>query len=493
MTADEALAALASPQPLDGNWRRFRAAQQAARAALTDLRGDELRRVLPELLRRLEATHDTTTQEALALPVARATLELGEATPFVEQLARHSFTKPWLDALVRLDASGCETWPLVEQLVAHRDVKLVDATTLVAAKLGGAPDVAAQRFERVLAARPEVAVKAAWELTLWKRTPITALVPGLVQLALEGRDEALRIDVLRLVRGQPIDEAQLQQLRALYDLTSAPTELTCALAALFVTHAVKHGQSPAEWLDDARAEVRLAAFGAFISRDALPRKALPVVLSGWRDADPRIREHAERVLREFTQKHELREAELTELLALSATRDEVVVFLAWAAELHTEVRAWLLAHTVPGSPLHAALAPRPTRVCAKCRELHLGQSWSTDWSAPKALDALEPVVTLEDADTESTSLLRCRACFAHFTLYSQSEIDVNSRRDHWSLVRVRLEDLRARYAAHVDFTDPHFTHWLEGAKNDLEHPDPKVRALAQWELSPSATRGPPAR
>jgi hypothetical protein len=237
-------------------------------------------------------------------------------------------------------------------------------------------------------------------------------------------------------------------------------------------------------LNDRRPDVRQAAFDAFISRAAMPRSAMPAVIAAWRDPEPRIRSTAERVLREFTVAEGLTPAELEPLAALlSNDRDDVVAFLAWAAVQHVTTRDWCLEHVDPKSKLFATLSSQFSLACAQCGPLGTGDSWSHETSEPKALKSLERVVTLETGDWDSSALLRCKACLAHFTLFERTEIDVNSRHDWSSLVRLKLSQLRQRYAAHVDWKHPRFEQWQQAAEADLRSVDPAVRELAKWELS----------
>ena len=117
MTSAEALAAFDRTGPLDGQWAAFREHQKQATQTLEQLSGEELRVLVPVLAQRLDASHDTTAQAAFALPLARAALESGEPTSFLERIARASFSNPFIEALIRLDALGDDVWPMARAML----------------------------------------------------------------------------------------------------------------------------------------------------------------------------------------------------------------------------------------------------------------------------------------------------------------------------------------------------------------------------------------
>ena len=109
--------------------------------------------------------------------------------------------------------------------------------------------------------------------------------------------------------------------------------------------------------------------------------------------------------------------------------------------------------------------------------------WSHLLSAPTALSSLERVVVLSTAEGDTSTLLRCPECMAHFLLTDSVEEDANSRHESTGLSRLTLEALRTRYAAHVDFTHPRVASWADALAADASHVDPAVRAEAEWELA----------
>ncbi|MFT3713783.1 MAG: hypothetical protein QM817_39490 [Archangium sp.] len=480
MTPEQALIIAVARGPDEGEgWAPFREKQAQAREVLERLKGEPLRELTPQVMARIESTDDSSMQRPLAVALARATIELDIDTQFVNRLTRATFSQPYVHALQRLPELGVDVWPLLVELLQHRELRAQDAVSPLTELFDRKPRPPVERFEEVLRLNPAIALKVCFELRLWKSRSLDELKAPLVRFVVESDDEPLRCEALARLRNEGLDDETLESLETLWP--RATPQLACSLASVFVAYAVLRNEFPGALLSDPRADVRHAAFDSFVSRKT-PRKALPQVIHAWSDGDVRIRTTAERVLREFTSEDELRPEELKPLIEL-ATRDEVSVFLAWASARHPEVRAWCLAHAPAGSALHRSLEASLTLVCGSCGELATGQSWSTAWSQPKAFASLVSVAVLEEGNWDRLSLLRCPACSAHFTLAERSEIDVNSRHDEWWLRRLRLDDLRREHATRVDLTRAPFTTWHEAAKNDLQHVDPKVRELAQWELS----------
>lgn len=484
MTPDEALAALSSAIPLDGKWGPFRQRQTAAREFFADFSGEPLRALLPQILRLLGSTNDTTIQGALAVPVARATLEFNErSTNFLERVASTPYVNPYTDALIHLAKNKTDIWPVLHEMLGHQDVSADNQQRVLSEYLELNP-TAKERFDEALKKAPRVALRSASGARLFVSKLIPAFVPSVVDFVLATKDEELRIDALRLLESVKSLEDDTVALFELL-LEGASPALSSALASFFVKHAVKKKKVPVRFLSEPRPDVRLAAFNAFISRPEIPRSDLQVVIHAWADPEARIRETAERVLREFTEANGLTPEELEPINSLrkSKDRDDVAIFLAWAAVQHAPLRDWCLQHVEPQSKLFATLSAKHSLVCVACRTLGMGTSWGHEMHTPKARRALEFIVTLEETNWDSTSLYRCKTCFAHFTIYARSEIDVNSRHDDWNLRRLKLTELRNEFAKHVDLSDQRLVNWKEAAESDLRHVDPKVRELAKWELS----------
>jgi len=481
MSPDDALTALSQVSPKQGeDWGSMRARQHAASEALAVLKGQPLRAALPQIIAMLEATHDIGVQQALAVPLARAELEL-EPTPFVELVARNGYAQPWLNALEELGQRGTDVWPLVRDLATSREVRVDDARRALADYFTRHP-TAVKRFDEALELWPESAVAAAWGSSL-VTTPLVAFLPSLANVAVSGRSsEELRIAVLKwLVAAKAFDDELATRLERLWPGTSLDSGI--ALARYFVRRALAKRQSPTAFLRDPRPEVRRAALSEFVLGE-LPRSGLAALLDAWGDSDSVMRETAERELRHFVQREGLTPDELRPIAALlSPERDDIAIFLSWAATEHPTIRDWCLQQLDPASPLFAALSAKYTLACAACGPLGKGANWSHSSSEPKAYAALELVASLESGDSESLDLMRCKQCHAHYTLSYRAEIDVNSRHDDWLLWRLTLAQLKARFASRADLADPRFEHWYDAARSDLQHLDPRVRSIAEWELA----------
>lgn len=484
MTLDEALDVLSRLGPTDGDWKAFRQAQSAARALVATSPGGALVPRLERLLSGLRSTHDVYDQAALAAGLARATLQLGQPERFAASAAEPSFRRPWLEGLLALAKDGVDVWPLVEALAREPAIPPNDLAMHLEDILTLAPGQLQSRFTQLLALAPPVALKLAAEMTSWKNKPLGPLVEPVLRLAEDPlsphRDVA--VEVLQRDPGT-LERAQLDRVMALV----GPDTSAFRLRVLdVVVRQLVRSERRAEcdrWLDDPRAAVRRTAFHTLVAHRRLPSSEFSRLITGLRDVDGELAARADQAMRDHLTERGAPPSndELTALLE-HASDARFMALLTWLCTQHPALRAQVL-DRVPAGPLRDALAATATRACASCTGLGREKSWPRADFQPPEFARLEQVVVLESSESDTSTLLRCGECQAHYVFHGHVEYDVNSVHEGYSVRRLTLAQLRASHAPHVDFTHPRLASWNEALLADTRHVDPRLRAEAEWELA----------
>lgn len=460
MSLEEAIQSLESRGPAGGgDWRPWRGVRADAVKLLEEAPAQALERYLPRLREVCLKSSDTEALTVSALLIIRCCVASGDFEP-VQRLAEkmsYGYDYAVFDALKRALELGVEVWPLVQTLIPKHAPRLDQVLGKLVMK----------QPERLAALVPDLAMKTVFQAALWQSAILAPFADMIIATYLRSKDETKEAaaGVLKMAAAQaaPLPTERLEERFA-----AARGEESRLLAWVLFLERSKRKQDLESLFADARPLVRLGAYEAL----ARSGEHWAWLLEGLLDADPQVRARVLEMAHPGIEEGKPLGEDFGRRLIASG-HEELHAFISFVATKYPALKeAWL--RELPPGKLRRTFEAKATRACATCRSIPPVASWSHSGSELRALAKLQVV--------PGSSLRRCPECWAHFVMDYWEEVDVNSKREEWSLRRLKLSELKQR--ADFDASHPRVASWEQGLQADLHHIEPSVREAAKWELAP---------
>ena len=463
VTLDEALAAIDGAGP----FVEFSAQQRAIPEVVAAIEGADVASDPAQLIRVHRLLHKAShylVANALASCWVRAALTLGHHA----DVAQTILTSPYPNRFFQgARSAGPAAWPLVRHLIEHRsrlrwaamDPSVELASALVAPAVPGCE----ARFSELCSLSTSLAARALSKLRWPANGAIAERLAALVP-AIATADGG---DVVAALRAAAEGGEALAAIEAAIDDAVLAGPHAAEVAYALTLSSVRTG-TPARYLADPRPAVRIGVVRA-LAKD-------PRLGSFARDPDPAVRSAAIAALGR-------RGVAADEVPSLVSALEVAGAELAGLLVVAVEEAALLAACDTDGGRAARELAAalrrqhgRPTRACARCKQLRRSADWSSASDMPAVLGELA-VVRATGTDDDEWKLVRCPTCSAVYVVTYWGERDVNSMHESWTLRRLTLGEIRRDHGE--DFVPD----WSAALVADLDHPDPHWRTEAANELA----------
>jgi hypothetical protein len=451
MSPEEAIQSLES-RGASGDWRPWRKTRAEAVMLLQAAPAEALEPFVPRLRDICLKSTDSEAQKVSALLLVRYCAATGQLEPVQSLAATMTYTFALFEGLRDAVKLGVDVWPLVQPLLpAHAD-RLDQVLARLLLKWP----------ERLNDLPPELVMKTIRQMGVWQDAPLVPFIDVVIDTYLEATDKTKEEATLalRMTAAQP---APIPTERLAERLASARADESRLLAWVLLLERLKRKQDLEPLLTDPRPLVRLGAYEA-LARDA---EQWTRFAEGLLDPDPQVRARVLEFARSRIEEGKPFDDGLGRRV-IESGHEELQPFISFVATKYPALKeAWA---GLSPPKLRSTLEAKATRACARCRSIPREKLWSHESDAPRALSQLQ----------RSGDLLRCPDCWAHFVYGYWEEYDVNSKREEWSLRRLKLSELEQR--PDFDPSHPRVATWEEALENDAHHIEPSVRDEAKWEL-----------